>query len=268
MLLEIAQLPRATFYYHRKRIGQEDKYAQAKEEITIIFHENKGRYGYRRITKELHNRKFPLNHKTVQRLMKDLGLVCHVRMKKYRSYKGEVGKIAPNLLNRDFHAEKPNQKWVTDVTEFSLFGEKLYLSPILDLCSSDLVSYTISDRPVLGMVTTMLDKAFEKLPDGTQLILHSDQGWQYQHKQYQRMLQKKGIRQSMSRKGNCLDNAVIENFFGLLKSELLYLQEFRSMEHFKQELVEYLDYYNNRRIKAKLKGLPPALHRQLALSAA
>ena len=268
MLLEIAQLPRATFYYHRKRIRQEDKYAQAKEEITIIFHENKGRYGYRRITKELHNRKFPLNHKTVQRLMKDLGLVCHVRMKKYRSYKGEVGKIAPNLLNRDFHAEKPNQKWVTDVTEFSLFGEKLYLSPILDLCSSDLVSYTISDRPVLGMVTTMLDKAFEKLPDGTQLILHSDQGWQYQHKQYQRMLQKKGIRQSMSRKGNCLDNAVIENFFGLLKSELLYLQEFRSMEHFKQELVEYLDYYNNRRIKAKLKGLPPALHRQLALSAA
>ena len=114
----------------------------------------------------------------------------------------------------------------------------------------------------------MLDKAFAKIPDGTNLILHSDQGWQYQHKQYQRMLREKGIRQSMSRKGNCLDNAVIENFFGLLKSELLYLQEFRSMEHFKQELVEYLDYYNNRRIKAKLKGLPPAIHRQQALSAA
>ena len=100
---------------------------------------------------------------------------------KYHSYKGEVGRIAPNLLNRDFHAEKPNQKWVTDVTEFSLFGEKLYLSPILDLCSSDLVSYTISDRPDLNMVTTMLEKAFEKIPDGTGLILHSDQGWQYQH---------------------------------------------------------------------------------------
>lgn len=268
MLLEIAQLPRATFYYHCKRTEQEDKYAQAKEEITIIFRENKGRYGYRRITEELHNRKFPLNHKTVQRLMKELGLVCRVRMKRYRSYKGEVGKIAPNLLNRNFHAEKPNQKWVTDVTEFSLFGEKLYLSPILDLCSGDLVSYTISDRPVLSMVTTMLDKAFEKIPDGTHLILHSDQGWQYQHKQYQQMLRKKGIRQSMSRKGNCLDNAVIENFFGLLKSELLYLQEFQSMEHFKLELVEYLDYYNNYRIKAKLKGLPSAIHRQLALSAA
>ena len=254
-------------------MNRADKYKAVKAEITAIYHENKGRYGYRRITAELHKRNFLLNHKTVQRLMKELGLVCRVRMKKYRSYKGEVGKIAPNLLNRDFRAEKPNQKWVTDVTEFSLFGEKLYLSPILDLCSSDLVSYTISDRPVLSMVTTMLDKAFEKIPDGTGLILHSDQGWQYQgwqyqHKQYQRMLQKKGVQQSISRKGNCLDNAVIENFFGLLKSELLYLQEFQSMEHFKQELVEYLDYYNNRRIKAKLKGLPPAIHRQQALSAA
>lgn len=195
-------------------------------------------------------------------------MVYRVRMKKYRSYRGEVGKIAPNLLNRDFRADRLNQKWVTDVTESSLFGEKLYLSPILDLHSSDLVSYTISERPVLSTVTTMLDKAFEKIPDNTNLILHSDQRWQYQHKQYQRMLQEKGIRQSMSRKGNCLDNAVIENFFGLLKSELLYLQEFQSMEHFKQELVDYLDYYNNRRIKAMLKGLPPAIHRQQALSVA
>ena len=245
-----------------------DKYEAAKAEITAIYHENKGRYGYRRITMELHRRSMYLNHKTVQRLMKELGLVCQVRMKKYRSYKGEVGNIAPNLLKRDFHAEKPNQKWVTDVTEFSLFGKKLYLSPILDLYSSDLVSYTISDRPVLSMVTSMLDKAFAGLPDGTMLILHSDQGWQYQHRQYQAMLKEKGIRQSMSRKGNCLDNAVIENFFGLLKSELLYLQDFQSIEHFKQELFEYLDYYNNRRIKVKLKGLPPALHRQQALSAA
>ena len=195
-----------------------DKYEALKAEITAIYHENKGRYGYRRITMELHRRSMYLNHKTVQRLMKELGLVCRVRMKKYRSYKGEVGNIAPNLLKRDFHAEKPNQKWVTDVTEFSLFGEKLYLSPILDLYSSDLVSYTISERPVLSMVTSMLDKAFAGLPDGTKLILHSDQGWQYQHRQYQAMLREKGIRQSMSRKGNCLDNAVIENFFGLLKS--------------------------------------------------
>ena len=249
-------------------MGQADKYAAAKEKIETIYHENRGRYGYRRITIALSSRGILLNHKTVQRLMKQMGLVCHVRAKKYRSYKGEVGKIAPNLLNRDFHAEKPNQKWVTDVTEFRLFGEKMYLSPILDLHSGYLVSYTISDRPVLSMVTAMLDKAFETIPDGTGLILHSDQGWQYQHKQYQRMLREKGIQQSMSRKGNCLDNAVMENFFGLLKSELLYLQEFESMDHFKLELSTYLDYYNNYRIKAKLKGLPPAIYRQQALSAA
>ena len=267
LLLSIAQLPRATFYYHLKRMENLDKYQEVKEEIKTIYHENKGRYGYRRITAELHNRGFHLNHKTIQRLMKQLGLICRVRAKKYRSCKGEGGKIAPKLLQRDFYAEKPNQKWVTDVTEFSLFGQKLYLSALLDLHSSYLISYTISERPVLSMVTGMLDKAFENLPNGTGLILHSDQGWQYQNKYYRQMLKQKGIRQSMSRKGNCLDNAVMENFFGLLKSELLYLQQFQSMEHFKQELVEYLDYYNNHRIKAKLKGLPPAIYRQQALLA-
>jgi transposase InsO family protein len=245
-----------------------DKYSEIKGQITSIYAENKGRYGYRRITSELHNRGYVINHKTVQRLMKKLGIVCWVRMKKYKSYKGEVGKIAPNLLEQNFKAKAPNQKWVTDVTEFSLFGQKLYLSPILDLCSSDIVSYAISDRPTLSMAISMLDKALYQIEDGTNLILHSDQGWQYQHKHYQRMLKSKGIRQSMSRKGNCLDNAVIENFFGLLKSELLYLQDFDSIEHFKAELIEYLDYYNNRRIKAKLKGLPPVVHRQQALSTA
>ena len=268
LLLDIAQLPRATFYYHAKRMTKPDKYADVKAEITTIYHENRGRYGYRRITTELRRRNFAINHKTVQRIMKELGLFCRVRMKKYKSYSGEVGRIAPNLLERNFDADQPNQKWVTDVTEFSLFGQKLYLSPILDLCSRDIVSYTISDRPVLSLVTEMLDKAFLQIPDGTNLILHSDQGWQYQHNLYRKMLKHKGIIQSMSRKGNCLDNAVIENFFGLLKSELLYLQKFESMQHFINELIDYLDYYNNRRCKARLKGLPPAIHRLQALSAA
>ena len=268
MLLEIAQLPRSTFYYHNKRQGKQDKYACAKAEIAAIYHENKGRYGYRRITDELHNRKIYLNHKTVQRLMKELGLVCRVRMKKYRSYKGEKGTTVDNELNREFRAEKPNQKWVTDVTEFRLFGEKLYLSPILDLCSGDIVTYTLSDSPNLLMVTTMLEQAFAMIPDGTKLLLHSDQGWHYRHKQYVKMLADKGVKQSMSRKGNCYDNSVMENFFGHLKSELLYLQEFESMEHFMHELIDYIDYYNNKRIKARLKGLPPALHRQQALLAA
>ena len=203
-----------------------DKYRVEKEEITAIYHENQGRYGYRRITLEMRNRGYVINHKTVSRLMKDLGLKCQVRIKRYRSYKGEIGKVAPNLIDRNFHADAPNQKWTTDITEFSLFGKKLYLSPILDMFNGEIVSYNISERPHLGQVMDMLDKAFEKIPDNTGLIFHSDQGWQYQHKRYQQRLKEQGIRQSMSRKGNCLDNAVMENFFGLLKSELLYLREF------------------------------------------
>ena len=266
LLIEISGLARSTYYYYARRRKASDKYSAVKEQITGIYHANRGRYGYRRITLELHNQGQIINHKTVQRLMKDLGLFCRVRMKKYHSYKGEVGKIAPNLLERDFEATAPNQKWVTDVTEFSLLGQKLYLSTMLDLYSRDIVSYTIAERPLLAMAIEMLKQAFEQIPDGSNLILHSDQGWHYQHKHYQDILKSKGIRQSMSRKGNCLDNAVIENFFGVLKSELLYLQDFDSIEHFKGELINYMDYYNNRRIKTKLKGLPPAIHRQQALS--
>ena len=268
LLLDIAELPRSTYYYYIKHMNDEDKYSEIKKQITDIFHENKGRYGYRRITMEMHNRGYVINHKTVLRLMNEEKLKCTVRIKKYRSYKGEVGKVAPNLLERDFSTHAPNEKWVTDVTEFSLFDQKLYLSPILDLHSSDIVSYTISDRPVLSMVMDMAQRALSFLPRGAETILHSDQGWQYQHKHYQKLLKDHGTNQSMSRKGNCLDNAVMENFFGLLKSELLYLKEFDSLDQFKTELIEHLDYYNNRRIKAKLKGLPPAVHRKQALEAA
>ena len=260
-LLTLAGIPRSTYYYYLKQTNKPDKYKEIKEQIVTIYHENQGRYGYRRITMELHNRGYTINHKTVQRLMKNLGIKCMVRMKKYRSYKGEIGKIAPNLIARDFHATAPNQKWTTDVTEFSLFGEKLYLSPILDMYNSEIISYNISNRPILGQVMDMLDKAFEKIPDNTNLIFHSDQGWQYQHKQYQKRLREKGIRQSMSRKGNCLDNSVMENFFGLLKSELLYLKNFKSIDEFKHELEKYIDYYNNIRIKSKLKGLSPVQYR-------
>ena len=245
-----------------------DKYKEIKEQITSIYHENKGRYGYRRITLELHNRGFIINHKTVIRLMRDLGLQCFIRVQKYKSYKGEIGKICDNLLNREFEAEEPNQKWVTDVTEFKVHNEKLYLSPIVDLFNGEVISFNLSRHPVFTQVVDMLEKAFNKIPDNTNLILHSDQGWQYQMKQYQHLLSEKGIRQSMSRKGNCLDNSCAENFFGLLKSELLYLQEFKSIEHFKKELIEYIDYYNNKRIKGKLKGMSPVNYRIHSLKVA
>jgi len=265
LLIEIACLTRSTYYYHAHCRTKTDKYSEIKKQINNIYHENRGRYGYRRITMESRNRGFIINHKTVQRLMKELGLFCRVRLKKYHAYKGEVGKITPNLLERNFEAKAPNEKWVTDITEFSLSGQKLYLSTILDLYSRNVISYSISDHPLLSMTVKMLHQAFEQIPDGLNLILHSDQGWHYQHKHYQNLLKSKGIHQSMSRKGNCLDNAVIENFFGLLKSELLYLQDFDSIEHLKVELINYMDYYNNKRIKAKLKGLSPAVHRQQAL---
>jgi transposase InsO family protein len=264
MLLDIAKLNRKTYYYHVKRFSNPDKYATAKAKITEIFHENKGRYGYRRITDELLKAGIKLNHKTVERLMKVLGIKCQVRMKKYHSYKGEIGKIAPNLLERNFEASRPNEKWVTDVTEFSLFGQKLYLSPILDLYDRSIITYTIYEHPVLQMVTDMVKKAVGKESIKGDLILHSDQGWQYQHFAYQRLLKESGIRQSMSRKGNCLDNSVMENFFGHLKSELLYIQKFDSIEHFKSELTSYIYWYNNKRTKAKFGYISPLEYRRQA----
>lgn len=222
---------------------------------------NKGRYGYRRITQTLRNEGYVISEKTVRKLMKESGIKCMVRVKKYRSYKGEVGRIAPNLLARNFNADSPCQKLVTDVTEFSLFGTKLYLSPVLDLYNSELIYYTIYDHPVLDMVTDMVKGMISVIGSDTNAILHSDQGWQYQHKRYQEMLKENNIHQSMSRKGNCLDNSVMENFFGLLKSELLYLQKFKSVENFKEELKRYLHYYNFDRIKLKLNGMSPVQYR-------
>jgi transposase InsO family protein len=200
--------------------------------------------------------------------MSELGLKSIVRMKKYRSYKGEVGKTASNILDRNFKAEKPNEKWVTDITEFKLFGEKLYLSPMLDLFNGEIITYTIDSRPRYTLVKTMLEQAFDRLKDKDKLLIHSDQGWHYRMPQYQHALKEHKITQSMSRKGNCYDNAVIENFFGILKSEFLYTQEFDSVEHFKQELAKYIDYYNHKRIKAKLKGMSPVQYRTHALEAA
>ena len=265
LLIDVAGIPRSTYYYYSKQFSspKADKYAEIKTLIRKIYEDSRGRYGYRRITKEL-RKTHRINHKTVQRLMRKMGIFCRVRMKKYNSFRGEVGRIAPNLLERDFKADKPNQKWVTDVTEFALFGIKLYLSPIIDLFNGEVVSYNLSYHPNLNQVTDMLEKAFAKIPDNSNLILHSDQGWQYQHKHYQKMLKDKGIRQSMSRKGNCLDNACAENFFGLLKTELLYLQDFTSIEHFISELHAYIEWYNTKRIKLKLDGMSPVEYRLAA----
>ena len=261
LLLIIAKVPRSSFYYHLKHLSESQKHGTERDEIQKICIENKGRYGYRRVTIELRRRGFQINHKLVMKLMKQEHLTCRLREKKYRSYRGEFGRVAPDLLKRDFKAKRPNLKWTTDVTEFKLFGQKVYLSPIMDLFNGEIISYSLSKSPSFHPVIDMLKDAFQKIPDNSQLVLHSDQGWQYQMKPYQKMLKVKGIRQSMSRKGNCYDNCVIENFFGILKSEFYYNQNFSSVNHFTSELHDYIDYYNNRRIKVKLKGLSPVQFR-------
>jgi transposase InsO family protein len=254
-------MARSSFYYHQKQFELPDKYKEVKELIKVIYQKHKGRYGYRRITDELQNRAIIINHKTVLRLMNLLGLKSIIRVKKYKSYKGEQGKIAPNILERNFKAAAPNQKWATDITEFNVSGKKLYLSPIIDLFNQEIISYELTERPVFNQVVMMLKKAFKKIPNNTNLTLHSDQGWQYQMKQYQYLLKEKGIIQSMSRKGNCLDNAIIENFFGVLKSELFYIKKFRTIEELKSEIKKYIDYYNNDRIKSNLNKMSPIKYR-------
>lgn len=261
ILLDCLQMARSSFYYYIKQLDKADKYAEIKTMIQNLYHKHKGRLGYRRITLLLRQQGQIINHKTVLRLMQVMKLKSVIRVKKYKSYKGEQGKIAPNILNRAFKAKHPNQKWATDVTEFNVKGEKLYLSPIIDLYNQEIISYELSESPNFKSVMTMLDKAFRKVQISKNILLHSDQGWQYQMKQYQHKLQQKGITQSMSRKGNCLDNAVIENFFGIVKSELFHLKKYDSIVQLKEEIKDYINYYNHDRIKLNLNGMSPIQYR-------
>ena len=265
ILLKIIKLARSTYYHHLKQLDKPDKNQDIKIEIQSIYREHKGNYGYRRIHLELRNRGYSVNHKKVQRLMKILGLSARIRRKrKYSSYQGEIGKKAENLIQRQFEAAKPMEKCYTDVTEFAIPAstQKLYLSPVLDGFNSEIIAFNLSCSPNLEQVQTMLEQAFtEKHYENT--ILHSDQGWQYQHDSYHRFLESKGIQASMSRKGNSPDNGMMESFFGILKSEMFYGYEksFQSLKQLEQAIVDYINYYNNKRIKVKLKGLSPVQYR-------
>ena len=262
-MLDRMKMARSTFYYNIKQLGRPDGYNDVRHRIHDIYAKHRGRYGYRRITAQLRNEGIAINHKTVRKLLMQMGLKAKRRKQHYRSYKGEVGKVAPNVLDRDFAATKPNQKWATDVTQVNIHDQKLYLSPILDLYNGEIISYSISSSPDLKMVITMLNKAFRKVKDTKGMIMHSDQGWHYQHMRYQQTLKEHGIIQSMSRKGNCLDNSMMENFFGLMKTELLYLHDWSSVDEFEKELRSYIHYYNHDRIKLRLKGKSPVQYRTL-----
>jgi len=249
-------MPRSTYYYYLKQKGV-DKYLIEKQEILNMFSHHKQRYGYRRITDELRVKGYTINHKTVYKLMKMLKLKAKQRKNdKYHSYQGTIGKVADNLLQRKFYANNPYEKITTDVTQFKVCDEKVYLSPVMDLYNREIVAYNISLSPNFEQVRDMLNKLFNKLPSNAKPIFHSDQGWQYQHAEYQRLLVEHNIIQSMSRKGNCMDNGAMENFFGRLKVEMYYGEKFESVNAFIKALEEYIYYYNNERIISKLKTSP------------
>ena len=263
----MACLAKSTFYYQVTAQRTADKYRVLKEQIKTIYDWHKGRYGYRRVHAALRQWGHAVNHKTVQRLMGDLGLKSLVKIKRYQSYKGEAGRTAPNHLERRFSAKQPNEKWVTDVTEFKVANEKLYLSPMMDLFNGEIVAFETARRPVFSMVRGMLKRAIGMLGDGDKPMIHSDQGWQYQMPAYGQLLRDRGMVQSMSRKGNCHDNAAMESFFGTLKSEFFHLNKFASIEQLENGLAEYIRYYNCERIKLGLGGLTPVQFRMQASQA-
>ncbi|MCN2058467.1 IS3-like element IS1397 family transposase, partial [Escherichia coli] len=260
-LLKAAGLARSTLYYQLSLQKAKDKYADVKQLIASIFHEHRGCYGYRRIHCELQKRGLKFSGKTVRKLIQQLGLKSPVRLKKYRSYRGNMGLAAENILQRQFKAEAPCEKWVTDITEFRAGGQKLYLSPILDLFNGEIVAWETACRPTEELVKRMLNKGLESLAEGEKPLLHSDQGWHYRIKSYQSALADRGLVQSMSRKGNCLDNAVMENFFGHLKEEMYYRRDYRNVEELENAVNEYITYWNQKRIKLSLGGLSPVEYR-------
>ena len=264
-------MAKSTYYFE---LSKKDVVAEKNEKLVIeikeIFEQNKHRYGVRRIHQELLNRGWLVNHKRVQRLMHQMGLFGKRPKEKYHSYKGEVGKVADNIINRDFRTTAPLQKWTTDVSQFSFTWGKCYISPILDMNTNEVISYDLSLSPNLEQIQHMLNKAFEKFPSTNGLIFHSDQGWQYQHGLFRNALQEHGIIQSMSRKGNCYDNSIMETFFGRLKNEMYYGQEkeYTTFEEFSKAVEEYIDYYNNKRIQAKTKWMPPVKYREASMCCA
>ena len=264
-------MAKSTYYYEIDKVDAVAiKNAELLLKIQSIYIQNKRRYGVRRIHRELCNRGHIVNHKRVQRLMHEAGLIGKRPKEKYHSYKGEVGKIADNVIDRDFSATMPLQKWTTDVSQFNFSWGKCYLSPILDMATNEIISYDLSLSPNMEQIKHMLDKAFQQFPQVTGLIFHSDQGWQYQHAYYRKRLQEHGIIQSMSRKGNCYDNCIMETFFGRMKNEMYYGYEkdFDSFETFEKAVEEYIDYYNNKRIQAKTKWMPPVKYREASMCSA
>ena len=285
-LLRVSGLSKSTYsYYHsvkhinavNKRKSEDDRILGI---ILPVFEHHKSRYGYRRIILALNDELRGINHKKIQRIMSDNDLRGKQPKNKYHSYKGDNGQYKENLLLykkideinhtteyiRDFSTSGSNQKWTTDVSEFRAPAGTLYLSPVMDMYDRSIISYDISEHPDFVQTKRMIDRAFDQYKNLEGLIFHSDQGWQYQMKPYQTWLKDKGIRQSFSRKGNCMDNSLMENFFSIMKNEMYYGYTYSSIEELRKAMEEYILYYNAERINAKRKGLSPLAYRQQSLS--
>lgn len=260
MLLDLAGISKQIYLYNVEHMDDKDhKDKELEEEISKIFKQNYEKYGIPRMTIELNNRGYHINHKKVERLMKKLNIKARPKQRKYRSYKGEVGKIADNVLNRDFTTRFFYEKIGTDVTVFIGNFGKVYLSPIIDFHNREILAYDISINPDFRQITRMFselkDKHGQKLKDA---IIQSDQGWQYQMSKYRDKLKELKMIQSMSRRGNCLDNSPTENFFGRMKEEMFYGKEnlYQTIEQLERAIREYIDYYNSVRIVRKFKMSP------------
>lgn len=258
VLLDVAGLARSTYFYHLKRLGMPNKHDDLEEEIKKIFFGNKKRFGYRRVWLELRSQGIVANHKLVYKIMDANGWKSKVRKKsKYNSYQGTISTIAENVLDRNFTPTAPNMAWVSDVTEFKVAGQKLYLSPVMDLYDRSILAHELATKPTTKFTATSLRNAIAWHDPGEGLIVHTDQGFQYQHSSWQNLISSCGGVQSMSRKGNCYDNAVMENFFGHLKSEMFHGERFDSVEELKAAIDDYILWYNTEETAGTDKGPDP-----------
>lgn len=256
------------FFHHQAMLQTPDRHAELRALIHEISIKANNRYGHPRIHPAIVRRGYSVAKKTVSKLRREENLVCKVpTRRRYSSYKGTIGKIAENLLKREFDSAAPNQKSVTDVTEFKIADSKVYLSPVLDLFARPIISYSISKSPTVAFTNKSLSEAIGTLAAGEAPLVHSDQGFQYQHTSWQKLLCNANMVQSMSRRGNCLDNSVMENFFGNLKEKMFRRQEFADTEGFIAELEDYIRWYNSDRISLTLKCLSPMEYRAQALAA-
>jgi transposase InsO family protein/transposase-like protein len=271
-LLEQLEMPRSSYFYHRKRLEQPEKYAELRRTVTEIFRANKRCYGYRRVHCEAKRCGLSISEKVIRRVMAEEGLaVVTTRRRRYSSYNGEISPAVENLVDRNFHAEAPNEKWLTDITEFQIPAGKAYLSPIIDCFDGMVVSWAIGTSPDAELVNTMLDTAIAGLSADERPVVHSDRGSHYRWPGWiDRSNAENQLLRSMSKKGCTPDNAACEGFFGRLKNEMFFHRNWKdvTMNELFERLHEYIQWYNERRIKLTLGGRSPVEYRKEVLEAA